>query len=72
MGDNISDAALGRIHWKSNYWKAVGYWIGFLKGVVASRAIEEEEKAALVSHSKELFESFQDGDDRVRGTAAQA
>lgn len=62
MSDNISDAALGKIHGKSDYWKAVGYWIGFLKGVVASRAIEEEEKAALVSHSKELFEGFQDGD----------
>lgn len=62
MGDNISEDALRRIHEKSNYWKAVGYWIGFLKGVVASRAIEEEEKGALVSHSQELFDNFPDGD----------
>ena len=62
MSSDISEAALGRIHRNANQWKAVGYWIGFLKGVVASEAIETQEKKALVSHSQELFEGFQDGD----------
>ena len=29
-------AALGRIHAKANQQKALGYWLGFLKGVLAS------------------------------------
>ena len=62
MSSDISEVALGRIHRNANQWKAVGYWIGFLKGVVASEAIETQEKKALVSHSQELFEGFQDGD----------
>ena len=62
MTENISDAALNRIHGEANYWKAVGFWVGFLKGIVASRAIEAEEKGALLAHSQELFEQYQDGD----------
>ncbi|WFS02544.1 hypothetical protein [Rhizobium tumorigenes] len=33
-------ASLDRIHAGSNYRKALAYWLGFLKGILASSKVE--------------------------------
>lgn len=53
---------LGRIHRKANRRKALGYWLGFLKGVLASHRIEGREIAPMRIEA-EHFLSILDDDD---------
>ena len=62
MGEDISEQALQRIHGESNYWKSLAYWIGFLKGVISSGAIEKGELPALKSHCEEFLSTYVDHD----------
>lgn len=62
MSNDLSDAALSRIHEVPNYWKFLAYWIGFLKGVVASGALEQGEVPALKAQCESFLSSFVDGD----------
>ncbi|MBX9457402.1 MAG: hypothetical protein KL863_16070 [Rhizobium sp.] len=47
-------AALGRIHARSNNRKATAYWLGFLKGILASDKVEMAEFAPLHIEAEKL------------------
>ncbi|MFN7011868.1 MAG: hypothetical protein ACK4PN_17765 [Allorhizobium sp.] len=57
-------AALGRIHAHSNSRKALGYWLGFLKGVLASESIEKAEYEPLRVESENFLGLLHDPDAR--------
>ena len=52
--------ALGNIHRQANGRKAIAYWLGFLRGVLASNRIEIHEKAPLRTEAETFLEAFQD------------
>lgn len=56
--------ALGRIHAESNNRKALAYWIGFLRGVMASETVEELEVPPLVVEARNFLNLF--GKDEVQ------
>lgn len=55
-------AALGRIHASSNHRKALAYWLGFLKGVLASENVEKAEYEPLKVESKNFLDLLHDPD----------
>lgn len=55
-------AALGRIHAKANQQKALGYWLGFLKGVLASENVERGELAPLRVEAEQFLALLHDDD----------
>ncbi len=57
-------AALGRIHASSNNRKALGYWLGFLKGVLASENVENAEYEPLKVESENFLDLLHDPDAR--------
>lgn len=58
----ISSTALETIHAERNKAKATCYWLGFLRGLIASDGIQEEELTPLILHTEEFLEHFQDDD----------
>jgi len=54
--------ALTNIHGQSNYRKAIGYWVGFLEGVIACKEITPNEADALKAQSQDLISKFFDED----------
>jgi len=54
--------ALTNIHGQSNYRKAMGYWVGFLEGVIACKEITPYEADALKAQSEDLLSKFFDED----------
>lgn len=59
---SISSNALETIHAERNKAKATCYWLGFLRGLIASDGIQEEELTPLILHTEEFLEHFQDED----------
>lgn len=55
-------AALGRIHAHCNKRKAIGYWLGFLKGVLASEHIENSEYEPLKIECENFLRLLHDPD----------
>ncbi|ERP97786.1 hypothetical protein Q669_21510 [Labrenzia sp. C1B10] len=55
-------APLGRIHKHSNDRKAMAYWLGFLKGVLASKNIENAEFAPLKVEAQNFLALLKDDD----------
>ncbi|MGN6303583.1 MAG: BRCT domain-containing protein [Mesorhizobium sp.] len=55
-------AALGRIHASANYRKALGYWLGFLRGVLASEQVERAEMAPLRVEAEQFLALLHDDD----------
>jgi NAD-dependent DNA ligase len=55
-------AALGRIHARANSRKALGYWLGFLKGVLASNNVEQAEYQPLLVEAKNFLALLNDPD----------
>ncbi|MEP3082292.1 MAG: hypothetical protein ABJO75_00760 [Sedimentitalea sp.] len=55
-------AALGRIHKHSNYRKVMAYWLGFLKGVLASKHIETAEFSPLKVEAENFLALLKDDD----------
>jgi len=49
---------LGRIHAESNYRKALAYWLGFLRGVLASDDVEQTEIAPLATEARNFLQMF--------------
>ena len=58
----INKKALEVIHKEKNIQKATCYWLGFLKGVIASDSVVEAELESLVIHSRELLGFLHDDD----------
>ncbi|MCJ9691416.1 hypothetical protein MOV76_07180 [Rhizobium sp. PRIMUS64] len=58
----VGGEALGRIHAKSNSRKATAYWVGFLKGVLASGKIETTEYAPLKVEAQNFLALLHDPD----------
>lgn len=50
--------ALGRIHAEANFRKALAYWLGFLRGVLASDDVEQAELAPLAAEAKNFLGMF--------------
>lgn len=55
-------AALGRIHARSNNRKATAYWLGFLKGILASEKVETAEFAPLQIEAENFLKLLHDPD----------
>jgi NAD-dependent DNA ligase len=55
-------AALARIHARANSRKALAYWLGFLKGILASDDVELAEYAPLEVEALKFLELLQDPD----------
>jgi NAD-dependent DNA ligase len=55
-------AELGRIHANANYRKALGYWLGFLRGVLASNDVEHAEMAPLKVEAEQFLALLHDED----------
>lgn len=55
-------AALGRIHATANSRKLLGYWLGFLKGVLASNHIETAEYRPLAVEAENFLSRLHDPD----------
>ena len=60
--NTISDKSLETIHSKKAGTKAKCFWIGFLRGLIASEDIIQEELEPLVIHTSELLSLFHDDD----------
>lgn len=63
--DNVLEhegVALGRIHAQANYRKALTYWLGFLKGILASNKVESAEYAPLVLECQSFLQIASDPD----------
>jgi len=58
----ISQTSLSYIHRRANRRKALGYWIGFLEGVMACKEITYFEAEALKAQSLDLLALFFDED----------
>lgn len=54
--------ALGRIHATANHQKALGYWLGFLRGVLASEKVERAEMAPLRVEAQQFLALLHDDD----------
>ncbi len=54
--------ALGRIHAQANYRKALTYWLGFLKGILASNKVESAEYEPLVIEAENFLKLLHDPD----------
>lgn len=54
--------ALGRIHSQANYRKALTYWLGFLKGILASNKVERTEYEPLVIEAENFLKLLHDPD----------
>lgn len=64
-GKNILEhegVALGRIHARSNSRKALAYWLGFLKGILASDNVERAEYAPLQVEAENFLALLHDPD----------
>lgn len=59
---DIGENSLTNIHGTSNFKKALGYWIGFLEGVMACKEITANETEALKAQSLDLLSQFFDED----------
>lgn len=57
-------AALGRIHAKANNRKALAYWLGFLKGILASNKVETAEYGPLQVEAENFLNLLHDPDAR--------
>lgn len=55
-------AALGRIHATSNNRKALAYWLGFLKGILASNNVEAAEYEPLKVEAENFLDRLHDPD----------
>lgn len=55
-------AALARIHARANYQKAVMYWLGFLKGILASNNIENAEFKPIHVEAENFLNLLHDPD----------
>ncbi len=55
-------AALGRIHAQANNRKALGYWLGFLKGILASNDVETAEFEPLSVEAENFLRLLHDPD----------
>ncbi|WP_434722785.1 hypothetical protein [Mesorhizobium sp. RIZ17] len=55
-------SALGRIHAQANHRKALGYWLGFLKGVMASERVERAEMPPLRVEAEQFLSLLHDND----------
>ncbi|MGN7802497.1 hypothetical protein ACTJKE_07150 [Ensifer sp. 22521] len=55
-------ATLGRIHARSNTRKALAYWLGFLKGILASDKVETAEYAPLQVEAENFLTLLHDPD----------
>ncbi|HEV7246162.1 MAG TPA: hypothetical protein VGN93_04140 [Shinella sp.] len=55
-------AALGRVHARSNNRKALAYWLGFLKGILASEKVESAEFAPLHVEAENFLKLLHDPD----------
>ncbi|ACP24376.1 superfamily I DNA and RNA helicases and helicasesubunits-like protein [Sinorhizobium fredii NGR234] len=55
-------AALGRLHARSNNRKALAYWLGFLKGILASNKVETAEYAPLAVEAQNFLSLLHDPD----------
>lgn len=55
-------SALGRIHASSNHKKALTYWLGFLKGVLASKTVEKKEYGPLRIEAENFLNLLHDPD----------
>ena len=53
---------LAHVHGNANYRKALGYWIGFLEGIIACKEITPDELGALKAQSHDLLSKFFDED----------
>jgi NAD-dependent DNA ligase len=53
-------ATLGRIHAKSNNRKALAYWLGFLKGILASNKVETAEYEPLKVEAENFLNLLHD------------
>jgi len=53
---------LGKIHAASNYRKALGYWLGFLKGVMASENVVHAEIGPLRAEAGQFLSLLHDDD----------
>ena len=65
IGKNPLDhegAALGRIHARSNSRKALAYWLGFLKGILASNKVETAEYGPLQVEAESFLRLLHDPD----------
>ena len=60
--NTISDKSLETIHSKKADTKAKCFWIGFLRGLIASEDIIQEELEPLVIHTSELLSLFHNDD----------
>ena len=58
----LNDAALGTIHSKANRMKETCFWLGFLRGVIASDGILTDELEPLILHTEEFLKYFPDED----------
>ena len=54
--------ALYYIHFERNLKKALGYWIGFLEGIIACKEITSLEAGALKAQCQDLLSKFSDED----------
>lgn len=54
--------ALARIHAQANHRKALGYWLGFLQGVMASERVELREMAPLRVEAEQFLALLHDDD----------
>jgi NAD-dependent DNA ligase len=57
-------ATLGRIHARSNSRKALGYWLGFLKGILASTKVETAEYYPIRVEAERFLNLLHDPDAR--------
>ena len=62
MDVDLDKNALNTIHGERNYNKAICYWLGFLKGVLASKDVTSFELEPMILHSEELLSKFHDDD----------
>jgi NAD-dependent DNA ligase len=58
----VGTKALETIHKERNIKKATCYWLGFLRGVIASESVVQAELEPLIIHSNELLNYFHDDD----------
>ncbi len=59
---DTDEKTLARVHKQANYKKALGYWIGFLEGVLACKELTFHELGALKAQSNDLLSKFFDED----------
>lgn len=60
--NTISNKSLETVHAKKVAYKAKCFWLGFLRGLLASENITQDELEPLVMHTRELLSHFPDDD----------